>query len=117
MTGAVVNVVKRDRRLSLALLLFVISAGALLIQTWIATLYFGAAVNQNWEVFLDVFPSVAPPPTEPGVHCFDKCQPDLPFVAGWIGIVSFVLGLIVLAYSWWTPKPHASSSRSEMHAG
>lgn len=108
MTYFVKKVDKRDRRLSIALLLLVICAGSLLIQAWILLLYFRSAIHQDWTHFLKIFPSFALPPQEPGVYCFDDCFPDLPFVAGWIGIVSFFLGLSILAYSWWMSKSRDS---------
>jgi hypothetical protein len=108
MTQSVKNVTKRDGRLSLALLLFVISAGLVGVQAWVLLFYFRSAVHQDWTYFLEMFPSFALPPLDPGATCFDDCFPDLPFVAGWIGIVSFFLGLFVLAYSWWMPKSRDS---------
>jgi hypothetical protein len=95
---------KRDSRLLLALLLFAISAGAMLVQAGIFLLYFRSAAERNWAKFLEIFPSYALPPLPPGVGCFDDCYPDLPFVAGTIGLVCFFFGMAVLAYSWWMPK-------------
>jgi hypothetical protein len=102
------NFAKRDGRLSLALLLFVIFAGSLLVQAWILLLYFRSAVEDNWTDFLEIFPSYAFPPPGPGRGCYDNCYPDLPFIAGWIGIAGFLLAMCILAYSWWRPKPRDS---------
>ena len=104
MTGAAMITIQRDVRLALALLLFLISAGALLIQTWIATIYLGAAIDENWSLFLELFPSAAPPPTSSEAYCFGKCHPSIPLISGWVGVASFILGVVVLAYSWWVPK-------------
>lgn len=108
MTHAATRVQKRDGRLSIALLLFVIFAGATLVQTWILFLYFNAAVGQNWDHFVKLFPSYDFQPRGPGVLCYDACYPDLPFVAGWIGIVCFFLGMAILVNSWWTSKSRVS---------
>jgi hypothetical protein len=102
------TVAKRDGRLLLALLLFVISASSLLVQAGILLLYFRSAVEENWTYFLEIFPSYALPPPGPGKGCYDDCYPDLPFIAGWIGIVAFLLAMSTLAYSWWRPRPHDS---------
>ena len=104
MTESVKMVATRDGRLLLGLLLFVVCAGAVFVQAWIVLFYFRSAIHRDWASFLEEFPSYALPPLQPGEYCFDDCFPDLPFVAGWIGIVSFVLGLSVLAYVWWTPR-------------
>jgi hypothetical protein len=101
------EVAKRDGRLLLTFLLFVASAGSLLVQGWILFIYVHSALNQNWTYFLEVFPS-AMRPIPAGAYCIDDCSPDLPLVAAWIGIVSFIVGLFVLAYSWWKPKSHGS---------
>ena len=102
------KLVKRDGRLSLALLLFVASAGALLYQAWIVFIWFFSALNQDWSYAEKLFPSTVQP-IPPGTHCLDDCTPDLPFVAGPIGIVTFLLGLSILAYSWWVPKPRENA--------
>jgi hypothetical protein len=101
------KVVKRDGRLALSLLLFVISAGSLAVQGWIIFLWFFSALNQDWTYVEKLFPSAMRPPP-PGTYCMDDCSPDLPFVAGPIGIVSFFVGLSILAYSWWRPRRHDS---------
>jgi hypothetical protein len=101
---------KRDRRLLVALLLLAAAAASLLIQAWISMVYFKSGLAQNWTYYLELFPSYARPPLAPGVHCYDDCtSPYQPVVAGWIGVVSFFLGLSVLAFSWW--KPRASDLR------
>lgn len=115
MTGDAMITIRRDTRLAFALLLFVISAAALLIQTWIATIYLGAAINENWSLFLEMFPSAAPQPTDSGAYCFGKCHPSIPLITGWVGVASFTLGLVVLAYSWWVPK-HGPPERNEDQA-
>ena len=104
MTHSLKREAKRDGRLSLAILLFVTSAGSLITQAWVLLLYFRSAVDRDWEHFLEVFPSAALPPLKPGVYCFGDCYPNLPFVSGWIGIATFFMGLSLLAYSWWAPK-------------
>ena len=96
--------VKRDKWLLLALLLFTSAAALLAFQAWVATLYHFSAVANNWTQFVKWFPSAAQPPTAPGMVCFDDCSPDLPLVAGWLGSVSFILGLATLAYRWWTSE-------------
>lgn len=93
---------KRDVRLLMVLLLFVASTISGLVQAWILQLYFDAAVSGNWAYFAKTF-SVQPPASGPDVFCLGHCAADLPFLAGWIAIVSFVLGVIVLIYSWWKP--------------
>jgi hypothetical protein len=98
--------VTRDQRLLFTFLLFVASAASFLVQGWILLLFVSSALAQNWTHFVEVFPSTALPPLEPDQYCFGDCTPDLPFVAGWIGIVSFMLGLSTLAYCWWMPKTH-----------
>jgi hypothetical protein len=100
-------VVKRDGRLALSLLLFVVSAGALVVEGWIISLWFFSALNQDWTYVEKLFPSALRPPP-PGAYCMGDCTPDLPFVAGAIGIVSFFAGLLILAHSWWRPRRHDS---------
>ncbi len=108
MTQAAEKVKKRDGRLSLALLLFVIFAGSMLVQTWIVLIYFRSAVERNWTYFLEFFPSYDFQPRGPGSGCYGYCYPDLPFVAGWIGLACFVLGMSFLVNSWWTSKSRGS---------
>ena len=93
---------KRDERLLIAILLFVGSASAWLVQAWIVTLYVQAAVMGYWDYFSETFS--VPPPAGPNEACFDYCVSDLPFAAGWTGIVSFLLALLTLAHAWWKPK-------------
>jgi hypothetical protein len=113
MTQAAKKVNQRDGRLSLALLLFVIFAGSMLVQTWILLLYFRSAIESNWAKFLELFPSYDFQPRGPGVACYDSCYPDLPFVAGWIGLICFFLGLSLLVNSWWTSKSRGSLQGSQ----
>lgn len=94
---------KRDNRLLVALILFLISMVSGAIQSWILYLYFDAAISRHWEYFSRMF-SVSAPASGPNVFCFDRCVADLPFLAGWIGIGSFLLGLVVLIYTWRKPK-------------
>lgn len=94
---------KRDIRLLIGLLLLITAMIAGLVQAWILQLYFDAAVSGHWEYFSELF-SVEPPASGPNVFCFDHCVADLPFLAGWIAIASFLLGFAVLAYCWWKPR-------------
>jgi hypothetical protein len=93
---------RRDRRLLIAILRFLGSLIAGLVQAVILRAYVAAAVLGDWTYFADTF-SVEAPASGPDVFCFDYCAPDLPFVAGWTGIASFLAGLILLAYAWWKP--------------
>ncbi len=94
----------RDRRISIALVLFATSLGSLLIQGWILFVYVHSALNQNWTYFSEKFPSYVRQIPE-GAYCLDDCSPDLPFVAGRIGIASFLAALCVLTHVWWTSRP------------
>lgn len=94
---------KRDARLLIAIALFAICMVAGLIQAWILQLYIDALISGHWAYFSRIF-SVEPPASGPDVFCFDRCVADLPFLAGWIGIVSFLSGVAVLAHSWWKPR-------------
>lgn len=94
---------KRDARLLIAIALFAICMIAGLIQAWILQLYIDALISGHWAYFSRIF-SVEPPASGPDVFCFDRCVADLPFLAGWIGIVSFLSGVAVLAHSWWKPR-------------
>jgi hypothetical protein len=98
---------KRDGRLLVALLLFVVSMVCGLIQAWILRLYIDAAVYGNWTHFSEIF-SVRPPASGPNEYCFDYCAADLPFLAGWIGLVSFLSGVVTVVHSWWKPRSHVS---------
>lgn len=99
------NLVRRDRRLLLALMLFLSSGVACLAQTWVLNLYIWSVDSRDWSHFLSFFPSYATEtPPEQYYHCLGRCYPDLPFFPGWIGLISFCLGLAVLAYSWWKSK-------------
>ena len=95
---------KRDRRLLVAMLLFLVAVVAGLVQAWIVHLYIVAAVmgQQYWDHFTDFFG--VDPVVGPNQVCFDYCAPSLPFVAGWIGIVAFMAGWILVASAWWKPK-------------
>ena len=66
----------------------------------------------GWSGFADRYHVEAP-----GPYCLDYCAPELPFLAGTIGISSFGLGLLVLAYSWLEPKSqdHANDQNSKSH--
>lgn len=94
---------RRDHRLLIALLLLFTSMIAALVQVWILHLYLDAAITGHWDYFARMF-SVQLPPSGPTEFCFGRCVPDLPFLAGWIAIVSFLLGLAILTYSWWKPR-------------
>jgi hypothetical protein len=99
------NLVRRDRRLLLALVLFLASGVACFAQAWILNLYIWSLDGRDWSDFLRVFPSHATEtPPEEYYRCLDTCHPDLPFFPGWIAIISFCSGLAVLAISWWKSK-------------
>jgi hypothetical protein len=95
---------RRDGRLLIALVLFVGTAGAALVQIGVLSLWFQSALHDDWTYFLEWFPSYAMPALEPGQYCLGDCSPDLPFFAAWIAIGFFGLGMAVLAYSWWRPR-------------
>lgn len=92
----------RDRRLLISVALFVISFLSLACQSIILRLYINAAVMGDWTYFSRKF-SVAPP-HGPNQACFDYCASELPFMWGWIGIVSFAVGVGLVIYSWWKPR-------------
>lgn len=92
----------RDRRLLSAIALFTASAVLGLAQAAIVRLYIEAALLGKWEHFSETF-GVKPPTNGPDVYCLDYCVADLPFIAGWMGIVSFMIGLALATYSWWKP--------------
>lgn len=94
---------KRDKRLLVALILFVFSLIAGLVQSVILRLFIDAAVIGNWTHFAKTF-SVDAPATGPNVACFDYCAPDLPFIPGWIALAAFSGGAFILAHTWWKPK-------------
>jgi hypothetical protein len=98
---------KRDRRILISIALLFISAASLSYQAIILKLYIDAAVTGHWTYFSETFS--VPLPSEPNQLCFDYCASKLPFFWGWVGIVSFILGVLVLIYSWW--KPQSSRSR------
>jgi len=95
---------KRDRRLLIAMLLFLVAVIAGLIQAWIINLFIVAAVMGGgyWDHFIELFG--LDPITGPNQACFDYCAPSLPFIAGWIGIFAFLAGCSMVAYAWWKPK-------------
>lgn len=95
---------RRDRRLLIALVLLVLSVASLSYQAIIVRLYITAAVMGDWRYFAKTFS--VPLPAKPNQICFDYCASELPFFWGWIGIASFLLGLVVLAYSWWKPRTY-----------
>ncbi len=94
---------RRDKRLLIAMLLFAGSFVAWTVQVWITALYIEASIWGDWTWFAETFFVVAPA-RGPDVYCFDRCAPTLPFVAGWIGIGTFLSGLIMLTFAWWKPK-------------
>lgn len=94
---------KRDRRLLSAMFFLFTALVAGLVQAWIVRLYLDAAVFGDWTWFGNTF-GVSVPASEPKTFCFDYCAPRLPFLAGWIGIVSFSAGLVTLALTWWRSK-------------
>ena len=100
---------ERDGRLLIALLLLVTGIAALTAQAWISMLYFHSAIAQNWSYYLDIFPSFALPPLPPGAYCMDDCNPRHPVAPGWIGGICLVVGVIVIAISWWNPRAVAMS--------
>jgi hypothetical protein len=95
--------IKRDRRLLVSLLLLIAALVAIYIQAFVTTIYHHAAASNDWALLLKYFPSAALPPVPPGAVCFDNCSPDLPFIAGWVAIGCFALGLLSLTYCWWKP--------------
>lgn len=97
----------RDIRLLIAILLFVVSLISGSVQAWILHLYIEAIILRDWDQFSQLF-SVEAPAFGPDVFCFGRCVANLPFLPGWIGIMSFLLGLVVLFWSWW--KPWSSQS-------
>ena len=98
------NHARRDRRLLISIALLMLSTLSLSYQALILKLYVDAAVLGRWEHFSKTFS--VPPPVGPNQACFDYCASKLPFFWGWIGIVCFLLGVAVLAYSWWKPRSH-----------
>lgn len=94
---------RRDGRVLMAIVAFLISFISLTLQAWILSLYIDAIIFNNWDFFSKTF-SVSPPASGPNVYCLDRCVAELPFISGWIGIASFLLGWMVLVYSWWKPK-------------
>ncbi|WP_141243840.1 hypothetical protein [Sphingomonas lenta] len=81
-----------------ALLSLVAAAMALVVQAAIVNRYIYAAVMGNWTGFPN------PPASGPDKYCLDYCVADLPFAAGWIGIGTFLLGLLLVAHAWWKPR-------------
>ena len=94
---------RRDGRLLIAMLLFVCSLIAWAIQAWIVQVYIYSAVMGGWDQFAEFF-GVEIPASGPDEFCFDYCAPSLPFAAGWIGISTFLVGWIIVAYAWWKPR-------------
>ena len=94
---------RRDRRLLAAMLLFAGSLVAWAVQVWITALYIDASIMGDWTWFAETF-SVKAPARGPDVFCLDYCAPNLPFVAGWIGLVAFLAGWIMLANAWRKPS-------------
>ncbi|WP_162814909.1 hypothetical protein [Erythrobacter aureus] len=102
MIGQAQNFAKRDRRLLISIAFLIISVASFSYQALIIKLYIDGAVTGNWDYFSKTFS--APLLYGPNQACFDYCAPELPFVWGWIGIVSVLLGVATLAYSWWKPQ-------------
>lgn len=94
---------KRNRRLLAAMLLFLASVVAGVVQAWIVQAYITSAVMGGWEQFAEFF-GVTAPDSGPVKFCFDYCAPKLPFTPGWIAIFSFMGGLIITAHAWWKPR-------------
>lgn len=94
---------KRDIRLLIALLLFSLAAIAGLVQSWVLLLYIESIIARDWTYFSNKF-SVEAPASGPDVFCFGRCVAELPFLAGWIGLVAFILGMALLAYCWCKPR-------------
>jgi hypothetical protein len=94
---------RRDRRLLIAMLLFAGSFTAWAVQVWITALYIDASIWGDWTWFAEAF-SVEAPARGPNDYCFGRCAPNLPFVAGWIGIGAFLAGSIMLVNAWWKPR-------------
>lgn len=98
---------RRDRRLLIAMLLFITAMVACAVQVQITSLYIDAAVLGGWTWFTKTF-SVEMPGSNTGQVCFDYCAPALPMFAGWIALAAFVLGWATLAYAWWSPRTPAA---------
>lgn len=95
---------KRDWRLLMPIALLLISLATLAYQTIVVTNYIHSSVlDPNWETFVYLY-GVEAPANGPDQFCFDYCAPDLPFVAGWIGIGCFLSALLSLIYIWFRPK-------------
>jgi len=95
---------KRDVRLLIAMLLLGASLISWAVQAWIVQSYiFTAVMGQGWDHFAEFF-GVEAPASGPDVFCFGYCAPELPFMAGWIGISAFLAGWATLAYAWWKPR-------------
>ncbi len=94
---------RRDRRLLIAALLFAGSFTACAVQVWITALYIEASIMGDWSWFAETFGMEAPV-HGPIEFCFGRCAPNLPFVAGWIGMSAFLAGWIMLANAWWKPR-------------
>ena len=93
---------RRDRRLAAAIALFVLSAIAAAWQTIVINAFINTAVMGGWEHFAQTFGVEMP--YGPNQVCFDYCAPDLPFLAGWVSIASFALGLALVVLAWWRPR-------------
>lgn len=95
---------KRDVRLLIAMLLFLVSSIAWAAQAWIVHAYiFTAVMGQGWNHFAEFF-GVEAPASGPDRFCFGYCAPELPFVTGWIGIITFLTAWVILARAWWKPR-------------
>ncbi|MBD59714.1 MAG: hypothetical protein CL808_06285 [Citromicrobium sp.] len=93
---------KRDRRLAVALLLFVLSAVAAVWQSAVVSMWMTAAVMREWDYFAETFGVESP--FQPNKACFGYCAADLPFLAGWVAIGGFVIAVGLVAWAWWKPR-------------
>lgn len=95
---------KRDRRLLIAMLFFLIAVIAGCVQVWIVSLYVYAAVmgQAYWDRFIALFG--LEPITKPGEFCFDFCAPAMPLLAGEIAGGAFLVGWTIVAVAWWRPR-------------
>lgn len=95
---------RRDRRLSIALVLLLTTVIAAAGQVWITSLYIDALALGNWAWFSETF-RVETPLAGASQFCFDRCAPNLPFIVGWIGLGSLLAAIMMLAIVWWKPFP------------
>ena len=93
-----------------AMLLLVVAAAFLLVQAWISMLYVASVKAQNWSYYLELFPSFARA-VPPGAYCIDDCSPYHPVLPGWVGMISFLLGLALVSLAWWKSRGREPSAR------